>query len=1097
MIEFTRKDVLRWFGAQQLAKAEEYIPRVLALDVQGKSVLAQVQGNMREPYRVRVSLFGLANGQLRATSHCTCPVANGCKHGAAAMLAYLAQQNPTPSVNPEVIRWLAEFGDSMRSDVAPRKPSKQAFVLFYVLCRSSTSQQYYVTFLKAKRHDNGTPYGYEEWNNVERAIMKPPQFVAEDDVTILRLLWMQNDRNSNFYGYKLAGKNGDEILQRMLDSGRLMLQAEPQLLGPFTAGEPCSAELCWRSDASGNLAPDLKFANGAGLTLLPAAPWYADSHTLQIGRAQVGIAPQALARILALPPLAPIDLPLVSQALREWLPSVPVPDQVLQNVSLVDVAPKLLLQLDTLPLLGVGNYRQYRYNHAYGNARLLFDVALPRFDYGGHVVSYGDKQEYLTLANGEVVRLKRDLALEKQRIKTLAKFDLQPLPANLLYKASEALPPGMFALAQEADWPAFVSQAVPLLVASGWQISHTPRFRHWQFEVSSWHAALSDTDAHWFDLALQIEVAGQRIDLPPLLSELIRREPRWLDSSKHASIADTEKITLLLPDGNKVAVAASRIKPLMATLIDLFDGQPDGSLQLSKLDAPRIADVVDAGWHSDGLEMALQLAQRLQHSGGTQVVEPPNGLALQLRPYQRDGLAWLQFLRQQGLSGILADDMGLGKTAQTLAHLLLEKEAGRLDKPALIVLPTSLVHNWKHEAARFAPALRVLALHGARRKADFERIAEHDVVLTTYPLLWRDIDALGKQSYHTLILDEAQTVKNAGSRSAAAVRLIKAQHRLCVTGTPLENHLGELWALFDFLMPGFLGDSKHFAKLWRTPIEKHGDSGRMALLARRIKPFILRRRKDEVAKELPPKTVIVREVELQGSQRDLYETVRAAMDSRIQQEIASKGFARSQIVILDALLKLRQVCCDPRLVKVDSAKTVTERAKLTLLLEMLPELVEEGRRILLFSQFTSMLALIQEELQKAGLDYVLLTGDTTDRETPIQRFQAGEVPIFLISLKAGGVGLNLTAADTVIHFDPWWNPAAENQATDRAHRIGQQKPVFVYKLIVAGSIEEKILSLQDKKAELAAGILSEDHSGSVKFSAEDIAALLAPLPDNE
>ena len=258
MIEFTRKDVLRWFGAQQLAKAEEYIPRVLSLDVQGKSVLAQVQGKMREPYRVRVSLFGLANGQQRATSHCTCPVANGCKHGAAAMLAYLAQLNVAPSVNPDVIRWLAEFSDSMRSQATLRQPGKQAFVLFYVLCRSSTSQQYYVTFLKAKRHENGTPYGYEEWNNVERAIMKPPQFVAEDDVTILRLLWMQNDRNSNFYGFKLAGKNGDEILQRMLDSGRLMLQAEPHLLGPFTAGDSSKAELCWRSDASVTLSSGCK-----------------------------------------------------------------------------------------------------------------------------------------------------------------------------------------------------------------------------------------------------------------------------------------------------------------------------------------------------------------------------------------------------------------------------------------------------------------------------------------------------------------------------------------------------------------------------------------------------------------------------------------------------------------------------------------------------------------------------------------------------------------------------------------------------------------------------------------------------------------------
>ena len=438
--------------------------------------------------------------------------------------------------------------------------------------------------------------------------------------------------------------------------------------------------------------------------------------------------------------------------------------------------------------------------------------------------------------------------------------------------------------------------------------------------------------------------------------------------------------------------------------------------------------------------------------------------------------------------------MGLGKTAQTLAHLLLEKEAGRLDKPALIILPTSLIFNWKSEAARFAPSLKVLSLHGPERKNRFAEIAEHDVILTTYPLLWRDADDLMVHSYHLLILDEAQTVKNAQSRSAEAVRKIDARHRLCLTGTPLENHLGELWSQFDFLLPGFLGTSKQFTRHWRTPIEKQGDTGRRNLLARRIRPFILRRKKEDVAQELPPKTIIIRSVELEGSQRDLYETVRAAMDAKVRDEIAQKGFARSQIVILDALLKLRQVCCDPRLVKANAARRVTERAKLDLLMSMVPELVDEGRRILIFSQFTSMLALIEHELDKLDIPYATLTGDTVEREAPIRRFQDGDVPVFLISLKAGGVGLNLTTADTVIHYDPWWNPAVENQATDRAHRLGQDKPVFVYKLIVSGSIEEKILALQERKAELAAGILSDDQGVDVKFGNDDLAALFEPLP---
>jgi SNF2 family DNA or RNA helicase len=366
--------------------------------------------------------------------------------------------------------------------------------------------------------------------------------------------------------------------------------------------------------------------------------------------------------------------------------------------------------------------------------------------------------------------------------------------------------------------------------------------------------------------------------------------------------------------------------------------------------------------------------------------------------------------------------------------------------------------------------------------------------LTTYPLLWRDAAELTSHAYHLLILDEAQTVKNARSQGAEVVRRINSRHRLCLTGTPLENHLGELWSQFDFLLPGFLGNHHNFTRYWRAPIEKQGDAQRRDLLARRVRPFILRRRKEEVARELPPKTIIVRKVELVGSQRDLYETVRVAMDVKVREEIASKGFNRSQIVILDALLKLRQVCCDPRLVKAKAAQKVKERAKLELLMTMLPEQVEEGRRILLFSQFTSMLELIERELKSAGLGYVLLTGDTRDREEQVRRFQTGEVPIFLISLKTGGVGLNLTAADTVIHYDPWWNPAAENQATDRAHRLGQDKPVFVYKLIVAGSIEEKIIALQERKAELAAHILSADTGIDAKFGTEDIAALFAPLP---
>jgi SNF2 family DNA or RNA helicase len=342
------------------------------------------------------------------------------------------------------------------------------------------------------------------------------------------------------------------------------------------------------------------------------------------------------------------------------------------------------------------------------------------------------------------------------------------------------------------------------------------------------------------------------------------------------------------------------------------------------------------------------------------------------------------------------------------------------------------------------------------------------------------------------VLDEAQFLKNPQSKAAQVARALHSEHRLCLTGTPVENHLDDLWSLFAIALPGLLGDRATFGRIVRTPIEKRGDLERRRAPAERARPFLLRRTKENVASELSEKTEIVRRVELSGKQRDLYETVRIAMHERVQQEIERSGIARSHIVILDALLKLRQVCCDPRLLPERFARSVSS-IKLDLLVEIVPEMIEEGRRILLFSQFTSMLDLIVPELEKLAIPYAMLTGKTTDRAAQVQRFESGDVPLFLISLKAGGTGLNLTSADTVIHYDPWWNPAVERQATDRAHRIGQTKRVFVYKLIGAETVEEKILDLQTRKAQLAAAIFSEKADTSATFAREDIERLFSPL----
>ena len=367
--------------------------------------------------------------------------------------------------------------------------------------------------------------------------------------------------------------------------------------------------------------------------------------------------------------------------------------------------------------------------------------------------------------------------------------------------------------------------------------------------------------------------------------------------------------------------------------------------------------------------------------------------------------------------------------------------------------------------------------------------------MTTYALLPRDADRLLPIAWHIAVLDESQAIKNVAAKATQLVCRLDARHRLCLTGTPVENHLGELWSQFAFLMPGLLGDAKRFVRVFRNPIEKRQDDDRGAVLAARIKPFLLRRTKAVVAADLPSKSEIPIPLELAGPQRDLYETVRLAMHQKVRDEVAAKGFARSHIVVLDALLKLRQVCCDPRLVKLAAARGVSASVKLAHLLEMLPPLIEDGRRILLFSQFTSMLDLIKPQLAQIGIDFVELRGATADRAAPVARFQSGKVPLFLISLRAGGTGLNLTAADTVIHYDPWWNPAVEDQATDRAYRIGQKKAVFVYKMVTQGTVEERMIALQERKRALARGISEARDPGGPLIDAADIERLLAPLSD--
>ncbi len=435
--------------------------------------------------------------------------------------------------------------------------------------------------------------------------------------------------------------------------------------------------------------------------------------------------------------------------------------------------------------------------------------------------------------------------------------------------------------------------------------------------------------------------------------------------------------------------------------------------------------------------------------------------------------------------------MGLGKTIQIISLMLHEQGRGAKG-PHLVVCPKSVAPNWSAELGRFAPSLRVHCSTGMNRSKSVEIFQEADVVITSYPLLLKDIELLREVGFDLAVFDEAQHIKNPVTGAYRAAESIKARIKLPVSGTPLENNLQDLWAHFNLTMPGFLYSRDTFTKTYRRPIEKDGNAELREHLAARIKPFVLRRTKSEVAKELPPLTEIIVRCSLDGDQRDLYEGIRQLTTKKVRDALQRKGAARSHIEFLDALLKLRQACCDPRLVKTTAAKGIKRSAKLELLMELLATLLEEGRAVVVFSQFTTMLELIEREVQAREIPYCLLTGQSNDRESTVKAFQSGQKKLFLMSLKAGGVGINLTAADAVVIYDPWWNPAVESQAICRAHRIGQKSPVFAYRLITDGTIEERILDLQARKRALVENLLTENERPP-ELSEDLVEYLFAPI----
>ncbi|MET3130351.1 superfamily II DNA or RNA helicase [Oxalobacteraceae bacterium GrIS 1.11] len=983
-------------------------------------------------------------------------------------------------------------------------PKLQQYRLIYVLAPTSGGRHVALCLYKARLRPNGDVAAASPVSEVFSLLSAPPAFLLPGDEDLVRFfVAMRSGQNSQTgSATEPKGKIGAALLHMLAEQGKLLwanswADVGNGLVYPLQAGPLRLASLVWREEGK-HMRLGWQVAPPEGVKhhgvdqidymLATDPPWYIDNLScgvlaLDQDGGEIGL-PELQALVAQAPLLNGNDKVRVSQLLlaHGLQHLMPLPQPLPQRLR-KDVPARPVLVLDSALLADAG---LPRWN----------DFAVLSYDYDGERVSFDPSQRVVRQSGAVTEIIQRNLTQESAAFDTLSALGFKKPPALPLSGVRGAL-----VLGRQAEWLGFAGNGIAALEQQGWLVEKSAKYRYDVSAVEDWYADIAEPAAGgaWFELELGIVVNQQRVPLLPVLVQLIRNTPGDFNPKILEAHADGDQMLATLPDGNRVALPWGRVKPILSTLGELyFSDKIKTSVRMSTLDAARLEELargLELRW--SGGEQLREMGRKLSQFGSVQKVAPPVGLQATLRDYQADGLAWMQFLRHYDLAGILADDMGLGKTVQTLAHILIEKEAGRLTNPALVIAPTSLMGNWQDEAARFAPGLRVLLLQGKDRLQQFDQIDACDLVLTTYALLPRDEEKLREHDFHLVILDESHYIKNTRSKAAQSAGLLRARHRLCLSGTPLENHLGELWSQFHFLLPGLLGDEKSFNSQFRHPIERQDDPLRRLLLNRRIKPFLLRRTKDNVAKELPPKTEMVRKVELTGPQRDLYETVRLAMDQKVRDEIDKKGVARSQIVILEALLKLRQVCCDPRLVKSlpSSKKQAAGSAKLIDLMQMVEDLLDEGRKILVFSQFTSMLELIEAELDARDIAYALLTGDTKDRAAQVAAFQQGAVPIFLISLKAGGVGLNLTAADTVIHYDPWWNPAAENQATDRAWRIGQDKPVFVYKLIAKGTLEEKIQLLQQKKADLAQSILADGEAHKMALTQEDLQQIFAPLAD--
>jgi hypothetical protein len=1108
----------RWqndFNPTTLLRSQAYISERLIKQVKithdpegrGVFVEASVHGTSPRPYLADI-LFREKRGIWSAEPECSCPVGFHCKH-AAALLALISFElargkvnvfgSGTPQLAPELRDWLKEIEKAAeagraQSAVPVAKPENRflAYCIEQPVYQAGSRLNFVMRV--GTRQKNGSVTISDSRASADPS--KPPKYMTREDLFVASLYHQRYRKLHLWNDMPLQGSDWEDLLEGASATGRLFYGVETYRKSnagdyrPVTLGPAVSVEATWRTSPDGSARPVLRCENPDIIILPTQPPRYFDAATATLGLLESELSGAVLAAWQNGPVVSANNLAVISTRFSAIAAAtLPAPVRM-ETETRPASSPQPHLRVHSRVLGGRWDQQTFtigQLSFRYTDSPSLSPLAK------GHVESH------VEIRGGKRVVWPRDFKAEHTLAKRLMNVGFIALseilaPVHLDIAALYSCVPAVPLPTPQLAWLNLLEgPEMQKLRNAGWTIEIDPKSGLTAHDASEFFPAIEADPDHgidWFRFDISFELGGKKLSLIPIIADAIRQD---FPSADSPDLPEFITLPCENPEDGFIRFPARRLLEIVDQVRHLFHGNAsgDGPIRMDRLAAAGVADTLAID-SSETTRALAKLGHSLKNITALPPAEIPKTVRAELRPYQAEGFRWLQFLAAHGLHGILADDMGLGKTVQTLAHLAAER-AKKPGLPSLVIAPTSVVPNWADEAAKFTPKLKVLVLQGQDRAAEFGKIKKADIVLTSYPLLTRDFEQLSKQDWHILILDEAQYIKNPKALAAQNACKLKAAHRVCLSGTPMENHLGELWSLMRFLMPGFLSDEKTFNSHLRRPIERDRSGDAQLALNRRVSPLILRRTKDQVATELPAKTEIIHGIDLSKKQTDLYESVRAAMDKRVRDAIAAKGLAKSHIIVLDALLKLRQICCHPQLLKTPAAQKVTESAKLDYLTaELLPTLIEEGRRILLFSTFTSMLALIEEHLEKEKIPYLKLTGQTQDRASLVKKFQEGETPVFLISLKAGGTGLNLTAADTVIHYDPWWNPAAENQATDRAHRIGQTKPVFVHKLVCRGTIEDRILDLQKHKSALVEALLS-DETSKLKIDAETLSHLLSPL----